>query len=303
VPVAGSGVQRDDDNRLAWRRFSPRPLTAGERWTALELETLRHRRYAPRAWGAFLRHSLTRAAETRRARPQLARQSRRWGVIGAVGWLAAREITRRAAPDEIELPALPGLAWWLSIWQMLDWHLGEAEGGDGVPRERLGHADAVTLMRFWLVPTLAGARRPRVLALLIALGGATDALDGRLARRDGRTRLGRDLDTFADLAFLGTATVVAHRDGRLTTLGATAIATRYTVGLTIACRAVFVHARRPAIRARPWGAAMRTTGLFIAVAGAPRTGSMILIAGSLIPPRNTTHNHETRFRGETSISR
>jgi len=42
---------------------------------------------------------------------------------------------------------------------MLDWHLGMAEGGDGVARSRLAVADAVTLARFWLVPALPAAAR------------------------------------------------------------------------------------------------------------------------------------------------
>src|SRR5207253_9295530 len=97
VSLAGPGGQSDDESDLAWRRFSPRPLTAGERWTALELEALRDRRYAPHAWVVFLRHSLARAAATRRARAGLARQSRRAGLVGAVGALAARQTARRAA--------------------------------------------------------------------------------------------------------------------------------------------------------------------------------------------------------------
>jgi phosphatidylglycerophosphate synthase len=278
----------DEDARLEWRRLSPRPLTAGERWTALELEALRGRRYAVRAWLAFLRHAFARAAETRRLYPELARQSRRWGLVGAGCWLIACAALKRAPLNDLELRALGGLAWWLAVWQMLDWHLGEAEAGDGVPRRRLSRADAVTLARFWLVPAVAGAQRSTFgLPLAIAVGGLTDGVDGWLARKDRRTRLGRDLDTFADLAFVSAATHAAYRSGRLTRLAGVSVAGRQVLGLVIAGRAVLVDARRPAIRARRWGAAIRVGGLVAASVGARRLGSALLVAGSLVPPRST----------------
>jgi hypothetical protein len=77
----------------------------------------------------------------------------------------------------------------------------------------------------------------------------------------GELRLGRDLDTTADLAFLTTAAVGAHRAGRLPRLGFGALATRHGLGLTVSLGAVFGRARRPAIRARPWGAPRRFGGL------------------------------------------
>lgn len=110
---------------------------------------------------------------------------------------------------------------------MLDWHLGMAEGGDGRPRSRLSPADAVTMARFWLVPTLpAAARAGAPLPAVIVLGGVTHWLDGTLARRAGRTRLGRDLGTTADIAFLTTAAASAHRAGRLPRPGLAALAGR-----------------------------------------------------------------------------
>src|SRR5206468_2495212 len=105
---------------------------------------------------------------TRRSRPLLARQSRRWGAYGALGWLAACRAT--PAITGIKLRVLPGLAWWLVVWQMLDWHLGMAEGGNGQPRAQLSRADAGTLARFWLVPTVpALARSSTGLPMLIMI--------------------------------------------------------------------------------------------------------------------------------------
>jgi phosphatidylglycerophosphate synthase len=271
---------------LSAQAYSPRPLTEGERWVAEALLDLRREGYRLAAWRGFIRRSLDRAAETRRTRPRLARQARIWGLCGAAAWIAAcRAADRRG---EIPLRRVAGLVWWGAAWKMLDWHLGMAEGGDGEPRERLSSADAVTLSRFWLVPLVWPLRtRARWFPALIAAGGLSDWLDGALARGSGRTRLGRDLDTMADLAFLGTGASAAVAAGRLPALGAYSLAGRYAAGTVLALGGVFGRARRPAIRARPWGGALRVSGLALAVAGWRRTGTVVLIAGCLTPPRST----------------
>jgi phosphatidylglycerophosphate synthase len=271
---------------IAAERYSPRALTEGERWTAIELASLRAQRYRRSAWIAFVSHSLRRSAETRKGRPVLARQAQRWGLLGGGAWILAWLCEhRRRGPRQ---PLASGLVWWFSASQMLDWHLGMAEGGDGIPRPRLGRADAVTMARIWLVPLLpALAVTPRRLAVMIALGGVSDGLDGALARRDGRTRLGRDLDTFADLFFLQSATHAARRAGRLGPRGAVAIATRHGVGVGLAGGAVLARARRPAIRARRSGALLRFGGLTLAAAGHERPGTALLILGCLTPPIRT----------------
>jgi phosphatidylglycerophosphate synthase len=279
-------------------RYSPRPLTPGERWTADALAELRRGRHRPRAWAVFIRRSLDRSAAARAQRPALTRQARAWGAGGALAWIAACELARRLerspppSPggnrERSSPPRLAGLAWWLAVWRMLDWHLGMAEGGDGIARPRLAAADAVTLTRFWLVPALpAAARAGRPLALLVALGGTTDWLDGALARRAGRTRLGRDLDTTADLAFLTVAAAAARRAGLLPAPAAWAIAIRHGGGLALALGAVLARARRPAIRARPWGAPLRVGGLAACAAGARRSGAALVLAGCVVPPRST----------------
>lgn len=272
--------------RAAARAYSPRPLTEGERWTIDALVELRAGGYRPRAWLRFLDRSLARSAEARRARPEMAAQARRWAAVGGAGWLFACHLGH--GRPGVRLNRRAGLAWWLAVWKMLDWHLGMAEGGDGVPRKRLSPADAVTLTRFWLVPLAAGMRRSRRgLPAATAVGGITDWLDGVLARRRGRTRLGRDLDTTADLAFLGSAAIAARSAGRLPKLAAWALAARYAAGVALALTAVFGRARRPAIRARPLGAALRGSGLVLAVAGAPRTGTALVVIGCATPPRST----------------
>jgi phosphatidylglycerophosphate synthase len=188
----------------------------------------------------------------------------------------------------VTLPRRAGLAWWLAVWQMLDWHLGMAEGDDGRPKERLSTADAVTLARFWLVPVLPSARHSNhALPIIIVTGGLTDVLDGRVARRRGSTRLGRDLDTTADLAFVLTAAACTRAAGRLPTPAGWALGARYALGVALALAAAFGRARRPAIRARPWGAALRLAGLALCAADRPHPGTALLVTGSLVPPRST----------------
>ncbi len=264
--------------------YSPRALTEGERWTADALHELRRARYMPRAWRRFLRRSLERSGETRRARPRLTWQGRRWGVVGAVAWLGACRLA--AGREDLRFHPLGGLVWWAAVWQMLDWHLGMAEGGDGRPRDSLSPADAFSLVRFWLVPAIWGTERSELTAVIV-LGGLTDWLDGELARRRGRTRLGRDLDTTADLAFLGLAAVRARRVGVLPVVGFWALAVRYAVGMALALGAVFGRARRPAIRAMRWGMAPRVAGLALCTAGCPTAGTATLLIGCAVPPRST----------------
>jgi phosphatidylglycerophosphate synthase len=284
----------DADRRVALARLQaqahvPRPLTEGERWTVDALAELRAGRYRLRAWRRFLDRSLQRSAEARAARAEMAAQARRWAVIGGAAWIVAWHLSRRHAC--VRLNCAAGLAWWAAVWRMLDWHLGMAEGGDGMPRRRLSSADAVTLSRFWLVPLVAGVGDSRRgLPAAIIVGGASDWLDGALARGRDRTRLGRDLDTTADLAFLTVAATAARRADRLPALGAWAVGTRHAAGCALALTAVFGRARRPAIRARPGGALLRVGGLVLAVTGARRTGTAFLIAGCATPARSTSRH-------------
>lgn len=270
----------------AAQRYSPRPLTEGERWTAEVLADLRRCGYRPAAWRRFVAASFDRAFASRRERPGMARQARRWAGLGAGAWVGACAATRRS--DEVHARPAAGLLWWLAVWQMLEWHLGMAEGGDGRPRERLSPADGVTLFRFWLVPAIPALRRsPGGLPAVIALGGLTDGLDGALARRSGRTRLGRDLDTTADLAFVTTVATSARAEARLSPLAFSALAARHLAGVALASGAVLGRARRPAIRARPWGAVLRFGGLAVSAAGARGAGTALVVAGCAVPPRST----------------
>ena len=158
----------------------------------------------------------------------------------------------------------------IGIWAL-------AEGGDGVPRERLarrsrrGHTHAGLACES---PAAFGtAHSSYGLPAVIILGGLSDWADGLLARRYGRTRLGRDFDTTADLAFLTAAAVAARSAGRIPPVGYSGPGRHAkSLGTALSLAAVFGRARRPAVRARPWGAALRTGGLALCTTGATRVG-------------------------------
>ena len=220
-------------------------MTTGEQWAAAELDELRAGRFHPCAWQRFLSASLERATETRRARPELARQARIWSAAGLVAGLAVCASRRFPAPR----PSRFAL-WWLATTAMLDWHLGMVEGPEGEQRDRLSAADALTLTRIGLVPFVAAqghperASAPAFTALLVFAGGS-DALDGVLARRAGPTRLGRDVDTIADALTRLTAVRVAWRAGWLPAPAARLAAARHGIPVAVVAAGYFRTGRRP----------------------------------------------------------
>jgi phosphatidylglycerophosphate synthase len=162
-----------------------RNLTEGERWSRELLDRLREERFTAAAWGRFLDDALKRARVVQARRPELVRQSRRWGRAGLA---AALPFGARPAFE------------WACWWAMIDWHLGMVEAPGGRARE-LAAADALTFGRLWAAPIVR--RRPS--PWLVGAGMATDLVDGALARRAGPTRLGRDFDSTADTVFLDAA--------------------------------------------------------------------------------------------------
>jgi phosphatidylglycerophosphate synthase len=244
-------------------------MTDGERWAAAELDSLRAARFRPLAWSRFLGASFRRATETRKARPELARQARTWSATGLIAGIAVCASPRLPAPRTSRFAL-----WWLAASAMLDWHLGMVEGPEGEQRDRLTSADALTLLRIWSVPfTAAATRDERGFAALIAAAGATDALDGVLARRAGITRLGRDLDTIADAVTSAAAARAARR-----------VATaRSAVPVAVVAAAFFRTGQRPATDA--FGATRRLAPIFLSGLAAapftPRTGAALTNVASI----------------------
>ena len=245
-------------------------MTEGERWVRDALVDLRAAGYAPGAVGSFLAASQRRANETRADRPGLARQARAWTALGALAWI---------------LPALAGrgwrggLCWWGFCALMLDWHLGMVESERGEPRA-LGPADALTLARAWLVPLAADRAGP----LVCAVGLASDALDGPLARRAVPTRAGRDLEGAVDAAFAAAALRGAVRGGGLGRPAAALEAGRLACGVAFSCASWFGAARPPdpaLARAARATTPIRALGLMAASLRRRRVAGVLVGAGAL----------------------
>lgn len=235
-----------------------------------------------------MRASLGRAAATRRNRPELARRSRAWGMVGAAAWPAAAAAeaawARGPAQDgRRRLPWRRGIAWWTLTWLMLQWHLGMVEGPAGERRRSLAPADALTLLRFWLAPGVLVARDRRALGALTALGAAADLIDGRLARRSGTTRLGRDLDRTADIAFFGAAVVAAAQAGLVAPPVAAGLILRYGAAFTFACVHYFRRGVAPTVGSDRWASPLVVLGLLAGAAGFRRTAGTTVGAASALP--------------------
>jgi hypothetical protein len=261
-------------------------MTAGERWAADELAAVRAAGFRPAAWWRFLAASWQRATETRRARPALTRQARAWSATALLAGHAARRAARILG---VAAPSARGwTAWSLASAAMLDWHLGMLEGPDGEGRDRLRAADALSLTRAGLAPFIAATspdapRSRAAFSALIATGAATDLLDGRLARRTGATRLGRDIDTIADVALKLAAARAARQARWLTPKTTRLFATCQVAGVAVVAATYFRSGRRPAGEglAEPrWTAPPLLCGLALAP-HAPRMANALVGAASL----------------------
>jgi hypothetical protein len=82
--------------------------------------------------------------------------------------------------------------------------------------------------------------------------------------------------------------VTARTAGRITPLAFTALGVRLLFGVALSATAVFARARRPTIRARPWGALPRIAGLAMCTAGVRRPGTRTVVIGCLVPPRSNS---------------
>ena len=251
-------------------------MTDGERWARDALQQLRERHFPPAAIGAFLLASQRRSAQTRRARPDLARRARQCEVAGFGAWALlavcdAQPFRRRLGP---------GLGWWAATSLMLEWHLGMVESEDGEPRN-LASADALTLSRAWLIPVIGDRLSPRALAL----AALTDGLDGIVARATVPTRAGRDLEGLVDAALLATALRTAARQRRLHPAVIGLEIGRLTAGLGLAITTYFARARPPSatvLRAARWTTVLRVGGLMAAGADLRRPADLLVVTGSAL---------------------
>lgn len=252
-----------------------REFTAGELWVREELALLLAERISPHAVARFLCRSQQRANAERALHPATAARIRAWFATGALAWLtlAAADVP----PFRRRLRG--GLASWAATAVMLDWHIGMLETEAGDPRN-LGVADALTLMRAWLIPVVADAATPAV----VLLAAATDALDGPIARATAPTRAGRDLEGLVDACFTAAALRGAARDDVLPRVVARLELLRLGLGCAYTLSVYLTRADAPelaVVRAARTATPVRTGGLVVAALGRRRAGGGLLAAGSL----------------------
>jgi phosphatidylglycerophosphate synthase len=238
-------------------------------WTRDALAELRASRFRPRAWLRFLAKSFERAAELRRERPRAHRQAL---AVGAGGLLVWASVALAGGPAL----AAVGAGWWLLTMLMLDWHLGLLERPNGTPLPSLGAANVLSLARIGLVPVLP-VLKPELLATALIAAGATNALDGYLARRrHEETRLGFWLDGVADALVLGTAAVLL-----LPLWAAVIVLARFALPAAAFTVSYFWRLERPPAtfdRARVLGVAL-WAGLVLAALNLPLAAALAAVGG------------------------
>jgi phosphatidylglycerophosphate synthase len=247
-------------------------MTEGEVWARELLRELRDDGYRPGAWGRFLCRSFERARVTRQARRSEHREVLLVGAAGLAAWVAVAPVRPWVA--------LVGLLWWLLVVAMLDWHLGMLEDDQGRPLRRLGLPNLLSLARAAAVPALPVAS-PALLAMILISAGATDAIDGSLARRRGeQTRLGVWLDGGADALVLSGAAVGAARHGLLPWWAAALVLGRLGLPALAVALAYFVHTqtlvRPPSVLTRAPGLVL-FAGLALATFRLPLAAPLVLV--------------------------
>jgi cardiolipin synthase len=134
---------------------------------------------------------------------------------------------------------------------------GSPASGPEQARTRFTLADALTLLRLPLAVVFAVVPATGWRLAVLALAGATDLLDGFLARWLGGSRLGSFLDPVADKLFMATAFGVVAFSGRLDWYEVAGVLARDAVA-TIAFVVTAVSGRPSAIPARLGGKAVTT---------------------------------------------
>jgi len=142
---------------------------------------------------------------------------------------------------------------------------GSPPSGPEQARRRFTLADALTLVRLPLAVLFVAEPAPGWRLAVLAIAGATDLLDGFLARRFGGSRLGSFLDPVADKLFMAAAFGVVAFSGRLDWFEIAGVLARDAVA-TVAFVVTAVSGRPTAIPARLGGKAVTVCQMLTLVA-------------------------------------
>ncbi len=134
-----------------------------------------------------------------------------------------------------------------------------------------------------VVPFVAAPRGRAAWTIAVAAAAASDALDGPLARRSGATRLGAQLDSTADAAFVTGAAWGAARAGWLGWPAALAPIARKSGGFGLVTHGWFARGAPPELGepVTRWATGPTALGLGLAGTGAKAAAERLLILASL----------------------
>jgi cardiolipin synthase len=217
------------------------------------LDELIEARHTPRAWVRYVRNVWRRSRSHIQTRHDAARSVLSVAVgLFVLLFAAAAALTLFMRPLLGTGLFVAGSTWLIlgTVWMLL--HIGLLRDESGAPFHRLNLANALTLLRFVLIPgifvfVVAGER---LLAGASFLGSAaTDVLDGMVARRMRQvTRMGVVLDPMVDMAHNGVTLFALAVVGLVPGWVFALVALRY--GLLIFGSA-FIYFKRGRLRVQP----------------------------------------------------
>ena len=184
-----------------------------------------------------------------------------------------------------------GLAW-IAVTQpplyLIAWLMAVVVAGSYIP----GEANQVTLARAYLaVPAFAYATTGRLglLAVVVAVAGLTDLVDGTVARRfSGPSQLGGALDPVVDGVFMGSLTIGLGVGGIIPLWLALVVIARYLVP-ALAGGLLIALGRRPDLRHTLTGQ-VSTTLILVLIGGVclfrglNQDASVLLTAAEVVIP-------------------
>jgi cardiolipin synthase len=188
------------------------PDCAASAFTRELIDEVRRDGFRPRAWRRLISRSWARSLDDIRESPSRARSFWSWAAAVAATGFGVVLLARLFHTPELAISAMVlWLPWYACSVIFVLTHLGMADDGRGSAHNSLRTPNGLSFLRLALaplvlVPFLGLPVHPvsgPAFALFLAGMSVSDILDGWIARRRGIcTRLGRMLDSLADLAFI-----------------------------------------------------------------------------------------------------
>jgi phosphatidylglycerophosphate synthase len=239
--------------------------------------------YRPRAWVIYVRRHFEAAIRLIAERPGPVRSVVAHGIaLFILFFVAALGLGLTHGLDLGRRFFLAGALWVGVLCGWVLFHLGLLTDLAGRPLFRLGWPNALTLLRGATVPALlvlAGAGADLLAVLVLAIGAATDVLDGFVARRIGPlSRLGVIFDAIVDITWYTAAFFAFTRAGLLPPWILALVMIRYGLLLTGAA-VLYLRHTRLAIRPTRFG---KATGALISIGLFLLLANRILFDGAVI---------------------